>query len=61
MTADEKRIVEWLRAESKSSWLLSERLPWWRLRLRFANKVAGASIRNIAKAIESGDHRKDKL
>lgn len=56
----ERRIVEWLREESKSSWCLSDRFPWWKLKLRFANKVAAATMLNLSNAIERGEHRKAK-
>ena len=61
-TAEDERaaVVAWLREQSRRSWFLTDSFPWWRLRLRFANKVAATTFRIMANRIERGDHHKGK-
>ena len=61
MTPDEKRIVEWLREERleiQEEMILARRKQHFDIALRLGSDMA--MLLTCEKAIEAGDHRKDK-
>ena len=52
-------VVAYLQAQMHESMFVSDSLPWWRFRLKFANKVAAAASRNLAIKIRNCAHLKE--
>ena len=50
------KVVAFLERQSRESMWLSDSLPWWRFRLKFANHVAAAACLNLLGKIHRGDH-----
>ena len=52
-------ILNMLAAQKAESMAIADYLPWWKVRLRFANRVAAAACNRIARRIERGDHKRN--